>query len=269
MRSLKKGVAALLKRLGYVLVRIENTIPIEELHNQDGLVSWHNSDFMNDPVFVKAYERGLQAAEGIDPRHHWRVHIAIWAAGLALAVKGDFIECGVNAGFISSAIMSAHDWNTQRRKFFLVDSFSGPPMDQFSDAEIAGGLKDTIENAVKAGGYVTDLARVRSNFSEWPNSQIVAGFVPEILPRVETREVAFLHLDLNAARPECRALEYFWPFLRDGGVVLLDDYAYVGYEAQKTAIDQIASRLGFSVLSLPTGQGLVVKGSGIPGQVAA
>lgn len=261
MRRLFKAV---LRFFGYGLVRTKNQIDVESLYNQDGLISWHNHEFMSDPLFRRAYERGLRAANGIDPNHHWRVHTAIWAAGVALQAEGDFIECGVNAGFISSAIMYAHKWNDVNRKYFLVDSFAGPRMDQFNQEEVASGLLNMVKDAVSRGAYVTDLERVRSNFSEWPNAQIVQGFVPDVLADIEISSLAFLHLDLNAALPECAALEHFWPKLSQNGVILLDDYAYQGYEAQKTAVDKLGGKIGFSTLSLPTGQGLIIKGGKIP-----
>ena len=46
---------------------------------------------------------------------------------------------------------------------------------------------------------------------------------------------------------------------RPGALVLLDDYAYYGYFSQKLAMDQFAQEKGINILSLPTGQGLVLK----------
>jgi hypothetical protein len=42
-------------------------------------------------------------------------------------------------------------------------------------------------------------------------------------------------------------------------MVLLDDYAYFGNDSLAHAIDSAAAVLGAEVLSLPTGQGLIVK----------
>lgn len=259
----KRSVAAVLKKLGYVLVRSDFTLEMESLYAADGLVSRHNANFLQDPEFNRAYARGLQAAHGIDPKHHWRVHIALWSAGLGLRVAGDFVECGVNAGFMSSAIMEAFNWNSTGREFFLVDTFSGPPMSQFTDDEISSGLRAQAQDAVERGAYVQDLERVRSNFAEWRGARIVAGAVPGILGEVDASQIAFLHLDLNAANPEREALRHFWPKLAEGAVVLLDDYAYMGYEAQQQATDALGRQLGFRALSLPTGQGLIVKGSAV------
>jgi len=260
----KRCISHVLKKLGYVLVRSDFSLEMESLYAEDGLVSRHNSDFQRDPDFVRAYERGLKAAQGIDPKHHWRVHTALWAAGLGLNTEGDFVECGVNAGFMSSAIMEANDWNSTDRQFFLVDTFAGPPMSQFTEDEVENGLQAQAQNAIDRGAYVHDLQRIRSNFAEWNHARLVVGIVPDILHEIHSSAIAFLHLDLNAANPERAALEYFWPRLSNGAVVLLDDYAYMGYQAQKEAIDSLGKILGFRPLSLPTGQGLIIKGSVVP-----
>ena len=91
------------------------------------------------------------------------------------------------------------------------------------------------------------------------NAVVIQGVVPDILPDVPVDRVAFLHIDMNCAYPEKAALEFFWPRLSPGAIVLLDDYAYFGYELQAEAIDAAAVVLGVSVLSLPTGQGLIIK----------
>ena len=71
--------------------------------------------------------------------------------------------------------------------------------------------------------------------------------------------VAFLHIDMNCAYPERAALEFFWDRLSPGAIVLLDDYAYFGHDRQAEAIGSAAQALGAAVLSLPTGQGLIIK----------
>jgi hypothetical protein len=41
--------------------------------------------------------------------------------------------------------------------------------------------------------------------------------------------------------------------------VLLDDYAYSGFQEQQDALNTLASELGFAIAHLPTGQGLIIK----------
>ena len=230
-----------------------------EHYARDGLFTVHNQSFRTDPAFQQAYARGVQAGEGVDPQMEWRVHVALWVARNAVRVPGDFVECGVNAGFVSSAIMQHLDWGRTAKRFYLVDTFSGPVVTQFSPNEVGLGRLRLAEDAISRGAYVTDLERVQANFAEWPNVEVVQGAVPSVLPGLGIRTVAFLHLDMNCAYPERAALEHFWSFLSPGAMVLLDDYAYAGNEELALAIGEAAAGLGADVLSLPTGQGLIMK----------
>ena len=226
---------------------------------QDGLFTVHSDHFRDDPAFRAAYRRGVQASHGLDSAFEWRVHVALWAARTGLRVEGDFVECGVNAGFVSSAIMTSCNWKALDRRFYLIDTFAGPVLFQYSREEVRKERATLARRALEAGAYVTDLDRIRRNFAEWPNAVIVQGAVPEILDRVSFSTVAFLHIDMNCALPERTALEFFWDRLSTGAIVLLDDYGYYGHECQRDAIDAVARAKGAEVLSLPTGQGLIMR----------
>jgi len=252
---MKRLIKALVARAGYVILNTRGR------YLQDGLFTVHDDRFRRDPSFRAAYRRGVKACNGIDPAFEWRVHVALWAASISLRCPGDFIECGVNAGFISSAIMHYLQWHTIDKSFYLIDTFGGPILAQYSPEEVELGRRGLAEDALVAGAYVTDLERVRANFAEWPNAKIIQGAVPDVLPTLDIEAVAFLHLDMNCAAPERAALEFFWDRLPAGGIVLLDDYAYFGHDRQKDAVDAAARALGVTVLSVPTGQGLIIKSS--------
>ena len=230
------------------------------MYEFDGLHTVHSARFRADPRFQSAYQRAVRASRGVDPNTGWRIHVGLWAASMASRIPGDFVECGVNAGFLSSAILSYLDWNNLGKRFYLVDTFEGPVLRQFSREEIESGRGDVARQALSSGAYVTDIERVRRNYAEWNQIEVVQGCVPEVLPAIDTsNRIAFLHLDMNCAYPEQAALEYFWERLAPGAMVLFDDYAYRGYEQQAAAIDRVASNVGATVLSLPTGQGIIVK----------
>ena len=227
-------------------------------YNQDGLTSIHNHDFMQDEGFCAAYNRGVKAV-GVDYHWHWRVHIGLWAAKSASHLPGDFVECGVNAGFMSSSIMYALNWDALGKTFYLLDTFRGIHKDQVSQEEIQEGILYTNAKLLANKFYVTSSKRVRENFSQWTDIQIIEGVIPDTLTQINSSQIAFIHIDLNCAPPEVAALEYLWPKMVPGGIVLLDDYAYSKYHHQKSAMDCLASKLGCAIASLPTGQGLILK----------
>lgn len=232
--------------------------PISEPYDQDGLHSAHNHEFMADPRFLRAYARGVQAA-GQDYKWHWRVHTGLWAAQVAATLEGDFVECGVNRGFLSSAIMQYVNWNALGKRFFLLDTFAGLDFRYVSEAELAEGIRDKNQHAIDSGFYTFDVEAVRRNFAEWAGTVVIQGTIPETLPQITTDKVAFASIDLNCSPPEVAALEYLWDRLVPGALVLLDDYAFIGYRQQKLGMDAFADRVGVEVLSLPTGQGLIIK----------
>lgn len=227
---------------------------------QDGLISVHNHDFLRDEAFVKAYARGVQALDGApDYAWHWRIHVGLWAAQTAVRLAGDFVECGVNRGFLSSAIMQRLDWDTRGRTFWLLDTFGGLDERQVTAVERDSGVLERNRDELARGFYVQGAEAAKGNFAQWRNVRIVVGAIPDTLSQVNAERIAYLHIDLNCAAPEVAAIEHFWPRLVPGAVVLLDDYAYLGFEAQKYAMDAFASRVGVAICSLPTGQGLLLK----------
>lgn len=231
---------------------------LPDWYDADGLRSVHNHDFMTSAEFQRAYGRGVKAT-GADYQWHWRVHIGLWAAKSALHLSGAFVECGVNRGFLSSAIMEALDWNVLDRQFFLLDTFGGLDERYVSPDELASGVMDKNRGALSSGFYTTSVDAVRANFAQWQRVHIIVGSIPETLEQITASEVAFAHIDMNCAPPEIAALEYLWPRLVPGAFVLLDDYAYHGYEAQKQAMDVFAASRGVAIASLPTGQGLLIR----------
>ena len=235
------------------------------IYNQDGLQTAHDHSFVADPRFRSAYARGVQAV-GWDYGWHWRVHVALWAARTAVRLPGDFVECGVNHGFMASAIMHDLGWTGLGRRFYLLDTFSGIDLRYVGEDEAEEGIAAKNQAMIDSGFYAMDVGRVQANFAEWPDACIIQGAIPETLAQIGAERVAFLHLDMNCSPPEVAAIEHLWPRMVPGAVALFDDYAYVGYHAQKRGLDGFAARHGVSILALPTGQGLLVRP---PGEAAA
>ena len=106
---------------------------------------------------------------------------------------------------------------------------------------------------------MTDMDRIRGNFAEWENVNIVQGVVPDLLETIEFGAVAFLHIDMNCSLPERAAFEFFWDRLSAGALVLFDDYTYNGHECQRDALAASTAAKGSEILCLPTGQGLLIR----------
>lgn len=233
---------------------------LPNVYSNDALICFNSHAFVDDPDFQRAYQRGARALGDEDwYQWQWRVHVGLWAASSASHLKGEFVECGVSYGFLSSAIMEYLDWDRLGKTFYLLDTFSGIDPRFITDSERESGALAKSDELVRNGMYVDSVDSVRANFAQWTNQRIIVGAVPETLDQVDAESVAYLHIDMNCAPPEVAALRHFWPRLTPGAFVLLDDYANRGRDEQRVAMDDVARELGVSICALPTGQGLLIK----------
>jgi O-methyltransferase len=224
----------------------------------DGLATIHNADFLRDPLFRESYRLGAESGHRIcapeDLHIEWRVYVCCWAARHAARLEGDFVECGVSTGIVSRAVAHYVAFDTLPKRFWLVDTYDGIPLEQASieERELAGSKN--------ARHYFDCYESVRTHFSRYANARVVKGRVPDVLPKVATEAVSYLHIDMNIAEPEVAAIRYFWSRLVHGAIVIFDDYASLAHARQKTMLDSFAADLGVVILALPTGQGMLIKG---------
>ena len=221
-------------------------------YNQDGLKTVHNNGFMLDADFNRAEKAG--AATGSWSMVHWRVHTILWAANQCLQVEGDFVECGTNKGGFARAIVEYLDLSKTNKKFYLLDTFEGLANELLTDKEKAAGKKEHFQNE-----YRDCYNQVVQTFKDFPFVKIIKGMVPGTLTQVVSNKVSFLSIDMNCIAPEIAALNHFWDKLSTGGMIVLDDYAYVTCDLQYEAHNAWAAEKGIKILTLPTGQRLIVK----------
>ena len=68
--------------------------------------------------------------------------------------------------------------------------------------------------------------------------------------------IVYLHIDLNSAKPTLAALNFFYPRLVKGGVILFDDYGWREYKDTKKVVDEFFSSKPGILLKLATGQAI-------------
>jgi O-methyltransferase len=242
----------LLRYLSQKLLRGRLQQKISYTFEYDGLATIHNSDFMNDQKFRKAYKLAEETGSWYGHQMPWRAYIAFWLAEQAKRLEGDFVECGVNRGGLALGIIDYINFQDTAKKFYLFDTFEGFDNRYISQQEVKQGILNIYK-------YGDCYEQVKATFRNFNNVEIVKGSVPDTLTKVEIKNVAFLSIDMNCAFPEIEALNFFWDKLTKGAIIILDDYGFEAHIAQKKAHDEFARQKGISVLSLPTGQGLIIK----------
>lgn len=219
--------------------------------------------FFDDPAFMSAWTavRGAHVYDQYDNQQSiaWRMHTLVWAARQALALPaGDFVECGVFQGDTSFVVYHAAGISGSGREMHLFDSFEDIDPSRVSPGEYSHSQNYVAEaNAhySKAGLYQSVVER----FAPLKEVSVHKGFLPGALDGNIPEQIGWLHIDLNAARPEVETLEVLFDRVVPSATIILDDYGWLVLRAQKDAEDKFFADRGYGVLELPTGQGLVVK----------
>ncbi|MGI8413958.1 MAG: TylF/MycF/NovP-related O-methyltransferase [Solirubrobacteraceae bacterium] len=225
-------------------------------YRADGLATIHHCPFIDDLDFRRLYDEMYEKwivnsamRAQIDVR--WRMWLLTRLARSVTHIDGNLAEFGSYRGGNAYMVLSTAPPRPNQR-LFMFDTFSGIPPTSLTREEADRGF---------AGKYAdTSVEHVTSFLAPWRDHIVpVAGDVFVTTDSVETGDLAFVHVDLNAAAPTTCGLEYAYPRLVPGAVVVFDDYTYAGYEEQRQAIDDFFSDKAEEVIGLPTGQGFVYR----------
>lgn len=222
--------------------------PAPYVYESDGMATAWYSPFLADRAWQARYDemaRDWFTGGRVDVR--WRMWILTELARHADG-RGAFAEFGTNRGGCAYMVLAS----TRTSPLYMFDTFAGIPDSNLTDEERAAGFAGSWSD--------TSVEHVRRRLAEWPDrTKYVVGNVFDTLASAETGELSLVHMDLNAALPTKHALEYAFPRLRVGGVIVFDDYGFTGYEDQRAVVDSFFASTPERPLALPTGQALVVK----------
>ena len=187
----------------------------------------------------------------------WRHYFVFWSAYLAAKRskknKLNIVECGVCDGLTAFLAMTAI-LNCNRNALsycYLYDAWSGMLGNLLLDSELD-----------REGDYAyLEVERTKSNLGDFETyTKFKVGYIPDVLFSSESpSELSWLHIDLNSALATKASLEFFFERITDGGVILFDDYAWLGYEATRTEIEKFLADKPGLLLPLPTGQSIFLK----------
>jgi hypothetical protein len=159
-------------------------------------------------------------------------------------VPGDFAELGVFRG--NSAALLAHFAARESRRVFLFDTFEG------FDA------RDRVGGDAQFGNQFNDvtLEGVKKTVGNAAVCHYRPGYFPDSIDdAVRDAHYAIVHLDCDLYKPMKAGLEFFWPRLSPGGLMLLHDYGSGLWEGSTQAIDEFVAETGETVTLLPDKSG--------------
>lgn len=160
-----------------------------------------------------------------------------------LGVEGNVAELGCYNGDISwqlNALMPD-------RKLYLFDTMEG-----FDDRDLAIELEKGY-TTVKNNEYI--FAKEDYLMARLPHPEKVTlkkGWFPETAFDIEDETFAFVYMDASLYQPTFTGMEYFFPRMSQGGVIVLCGYEDPAYGGIRKAIEDLEEKYG-AFLILPMG----------------
>jgi O-methyltransferase len=172
-------------------------------------------------------------------------------AGQLRSVPGDVLEVGVWRGGSGCLLALQCARGDVPATVFLCDTFSGVVQAGDEDPIYEGGEhSDTSAELVDALAAHLGLDNVRV---------LVGTFPDDTADAIADRRFKLCHLDVDVYAGSKASLEWAWPRLVPGGVVVVDDYGGDGMDGVRHAVDEFVGRVGCRMTYNLNGHAVLVK----------
>lgn len=148
---------------------------------------------------------------------------------LGEALKSDFEiwECGVYAGGSACALDSVLELLHRHNPLRLFDTFKGIALANAArDKHVDGEFSDTSVEAV------------RELFEGKPYVSIHQGVFPATFEPFKDSKICFAHIDCDVYASVKACIEFIWPRLSQGGILVFDDYFHPNCPGATQAVNE-------------------------------
>jgi len=157
------------------------------------------------------------------------------------ALDGVMAEVGVYQGCSARLISEA----SAGRPLHLFDTFEGLP---------TPGAKEARH--LRKNQYSSGLDQVKTYLGDRPNIHFHRGLFPGTAAGLGDLRFSFVHLDVDLESSTRACLDFFYPRLVAGGVIMTHDYSYL--DGVREAFRDFAKGRAMQLIELPTSQAILV-----------
>ncbi|MEX2111897.1 MAG: TylF/MycF/NovP-related O-methyltransferase [Pirellulales bacterium] len=132
------------------------------------------------------------------------------------------------------------------RPLHIFDTFEGLPPSHAQD-----------RNVHRLNQYACSLESVQTYLSDYPHVSYYKGCFPSTADGVADLKFSFVHFDVDLYEGTRACLEYFYPRMIPGGVMLSHDYSILS--GVRTAFEEFMADKPEGLIELPTTQCMLMK----------
>lgn len=162
-------------------------------------------------------------------------------------IPGDIAEVGTYKG-VSAKLIAEARGNASGKTLHLFDTFAGLP-----------DLQDIDRSHFSDKQFVAGEAEVAAYLSAYPDVRLYAGKFPDTSGPIEQKRFSLVHLDVDLYQSTKDSIEFFYPRMSQGGVIISHDYMTA--PGVRKAIDEYMADKPEAVFEASWRQCFIVKAS--------
>ena len=160
-------------------------------------------------------------------------------------IPGDFAELGVWRG--NSASILAYYAAISGRRTYLFDTYQG-----FDERDFVG-----VDEGEQMAFADTSLAQVKNNIGtpSMACSFVKGRFPDSIMKQHKENTYSIVSLDCDLYEPMKAGLDFFYPLMSRGGIILIHDYSSALWQGVKKAVDDFLIEADEYLILMPDKSG--------------
>jgi O-methyltransferase len=182
----------------------------------------------------------------------------------SLTLDGARAECGVFQGFSALFVCRAAALKLgafSGADFHLIDSFMGFPKmhaEDFIPVKV-GPNKTGSSTAYGEGDAAAPIEYAQRVMRDYPDIRFHRGYIPQVFSELSETNWAYVHLDVDLYEATLAGMQYFYPRMVKGGVMICDDYGAKLFPGAHKAWDGYCKEHNIPYVVLATGQSVLFK----------
>lgn len=209
-----------------------------------------------DPDFLKVDKNYPEHFEGIYREGRYLQYSLVRNALLADS-QASLIEFGVLTGKSLDIFASCVDQFANGSRLVIgVDSFEGLDEPDERDLDVRSGRHSFSKGAVR--GWTKEAISDLLSFHKCP-IQLVQGWIPNCFHEIQEQKFCFAHIDVDLYKATKDCIEYVYPKMVKGGIILFDDYGFPMCGGARKAVDEFLEDKKEILVPVPSGQAFLIK----------
>lgn len=228
----------MIKRIRGLIAKFLRKATVFVVRKRGGDVVWFYPESRRRWRHVKS---NMDMSQSLNPMESYHVYECVRNT---LKLDGEIAEVGVFAGDSAKTICLVKG----SVPLHLFDTFEGHP-------EVS-----EVDTQFKKGDSSAHEIFAKRKLAEYQNVFFYRGLFPDTAEYVGDTQFSFVHLDVDIYRSTLVCLEFFYPRMCVGGIILIHDYpTAIGV---LKAIDEFFANKPEPVINVTPNQALIVKTGG-------